>query len=63
MLIVREVGSWWISFPGAGQFMKAFTSGREKILMMVKKSKYSSILETVSVEKCQIGLSSHVPSS
>ncbi|GAU97887.1 hypothetical protein RvY_09112 [Ramazzottius varieornatus] len=51
VLIVREVGTWWLSFPGAGQFMKTFLSGREKVLTMVKKAKYSSVLESELIKR------------
>lgn len=46
VLIVREVGSWWLSFPGAGQFMKTREQGTGKVLTMIKKAKYSSVLES-----------------
>ncbi|XP_055335621.1 serine/threonine-protein kinase 19-like [Paramacrobiotus metropolitanus] len=51
VLILRDVKSWWVSFPGAGQFIKTFHSGREKVLTMIRKSKYSSILETELIHR------------
>ncbi|GAB6029281.1 Serine/threonine-protein kinase 19 [Chamberlinius hualienensis] len=45
MLTVRDVGSWWLAIPAAGQFMKYYLKGRKAILTTIKKSKYSEILE------------------
>ena len=28
VLTTRDVGSWWLSIPGAGVFMKNFSNGR-----------------------------------
>nr|XP_054763251.1 serine/threonine-protein kinase 19-like [Lytechinus pictus] len=45
MLTVRDVGSWWLSIPGAGIFMKNFSKGRQSVLRAIKKSKYREILQ------------------
>ena len=45
VLIRRDIGSWWISIPGSGQYMKNLCSGRKAILRMIKQQKYKEILE------------------
>ncbi|XP_030839811.1 serine/threonine-protein kinase 19 [Strongylocentrotus purpuratus] len=45
MLTVRDVGSWWLSIPGAGIFMKNFSKGRQSVLRAIKKAKYREILQ------------------
>lgn len=45
LLTVRDVGSWWLSIPGAGIFMKSFTKGRQSLLRMIRKSRYREILQ------------------
>lgn len=44
LLTVRDVGSWWFSVPGAGQFMKMFQKGRQTTLRMIRSTKYKEIL-------------------
>lgn len=44
VLTVRDVGSWWMAFPGAGIFMKSFIRGRKAVLMMIRKCKYKEII-------------------
>ncbi|XP_056106521.1 serine/threonine-protein kinase 19-like isoform X4 [Rhinichthys klamathensis goyatoka] len=46
VLTVRDAGSWWLSIPNSGKFIKYFIKGRKAVLGMVKKSKYSEILKT-----------------
>ncbi|XP_018948949.1 serine/threonine-protein kinase 19 isoform X1 [Cyprinus carpio] len=46
VLTVRDAGSWWLSIPNSGKFIKYFIKGRKAVLGMVKKSKYSEILQT-----------------
>ena len=36
VLAVRDVGSWWLSIPGVGVFMKNFTKGNMRFLVMLK---------------------------
>lgn len=45
VLTVRDVGSWWISIPGAGEFMKCFLRGRKAVMLMIRKSKYGEVLQ------------------
>uniref|UniRef100_F7BXI2 Serine/threonine kinase 19 n=2 Tax=Monodelphis domestica TaxID=13616 RepID=F7BXI2_MONDO len=44
VLTVRDAGSWWLSVPGAGRFVKYFVKGRQAVLGMVRKSKYRELL-------------------
>ncbi|KAJ7317371.1 hypothetical protein JRQ81_003533 [Phrynocephalus forsythii] len=60
MLTVREAGSWWLSVPGAGRFIKYFikvftpkgashlhdclSPGRKAVLGMIQKAKYKEVL-------------------
>lgn len=46
VLTVRDAGSWWLSIPNSGKFIKYFIKGRKAVLGMVKKSKYGEILQT-----------------
>jgi len=32
VLTTRDVGSWWLSIPGAGVFMKNFSNGNQSML-------------------------------
>ena len=47
VLTVRDVGSWWLSIPNAGIFMKSFSRGRKAVITMIRKSKYKEILKEV----------------
>ncbi|XP_015762565.1 PREDICTED: serine/threonine-protein kinase 19-like isoform X2 [Acropora digitifera] len=47
VLTARDVGSWWLSIPGAGVFMKNFSNGRKALVQMIRKRKYREILERV----------------
>ncbi|XP_050962805.1 serine/threonine-protein kinase 19-like isoform X2 [Labeo rohita] len=46
VLTVRDAGSWWLSIPNSGKFIKYFIKGRKAVLGMVRKSKYGEILKT-----------------
>ncbi|XDV14174.1 hypothetical protein PO909_002360 [Leuciscus waleckii] len=46
VLTVRDAGSWWLSIPNSGKFIKYFIKGRKTVLGMVKKSRYGEILKT-----------------
>ena len=48
VIVQRDPSSWFISFPGVLQFMTVLSSGRDKVLTMVKRAKYSTVLESVS---------------
>lgn len=45
LLTVRDVGTWWLSFPNAGMFVKSFVGGRKYILGMIRKTKHKEILQ------------------
>ncbi|KAK7507971.1 hypothetical protein BaRGS_00000936 [Batillaria attramentaria] len=45
VLTVRDVGSWWLSIPNAGIFLKTFIRGRKAVLTMIRKSKYREVLK------------------
>ncbi|XP_048046506.1 serine/threonine-protein kinase 19 isoform X1 [Megalobrama amblycephala] len=51
VLTVRDAGSWWLSIPNSGKFIKYFIKGRKAVLGMVKKSKYGEILKTELEER------------
>ncbi|XP_013415910.1 serine/threonine-protein kinase 19 [Lingula anatina] len=65
VLTVRDIGSWWVSIPDAGLFMKSFTRGRKAVLMMITKSKYKETLqndlETRKLPKvAKLGMAYHI---
>ncbi|XP_068671844.1 inactive serine/threonine-protein kinase 19-like [Montipora foliosa] len=45
ILTTRDVGSWWLSIPGAGVFMRNFSNGRKALIQMIRQRKYREILE------------------
>ncbi|XP_020628815.1 serine/threonine-protein kinase 19-like isoform X2 [Orbicella faveolata] len=45
VLTTRDIGSWWLSIPGAGIFMKNFSNGRKALIRMFRQRKYREILE------------------
>ncbi|KAM8724720.1 serine/threonine-protein kinase 19 [Acanthopagrus latus] len=51
VLTVRDAGSWWLSIPNSGKFTKYFLRGRKAVLGMVKKSKYSEVLQAELEER------------
>ncbi|XP_051852215.1 serine/threonine-protein kinase 19 isoform X1 [Antechinus flavipes] len=65
ILTVRDAGSWWLSVPGAGRFVKYFVKGRRAVLGMVRKSKYrelslSELLGRQAPLSVRLGLPYHV---
>ncbi|KAL8565089.1 hypothetical protein ACOMHN_005292 [Nucella lapillus] len=65
VLTVRDVGSWWLSIPSAGFFMKSFTRGRKALLTMIRKSKYKEILRKDLEQRqwpkvARLGISYHI---
>ncbi|XP_076458725.1 winged helix repair factor 1-like [Babylonia areolata] len=65
ILTVRDVGSWWLSIPNAGVFMKSFTRGRKALLTMIRKSKYKEILRGDLEQRqwpkvARLGISYHI---
>ncbi|KAG8226234.1 hypothetical protein J437_LFUL006336 [Ladona fulva] len=53
LLVVRSVGSYWLSFPNAGEFMKHFIKGRASLTRLIRKCKFSEILQP-ELEKRQL---------
>lgn len=51
VLTVRDAGSWWLSIPNSGKFTKYLIQGRKAVLGMVKKSKYSEVLQAELQER------------
>ncbi|KAL3875650.1 hypothetical protein ACJMK2_033605 [Sinanodonta woodiana] len=45
VITVRDIGSWWLSIPNAGLFMKYFMRGRKSLLTMIRRCKYREILK------------------
>ncbi|XP_046400519.1 serine/threonine-protein kinase 19-like isoform X2 [Ischnura elegans] len=65
LLVVRSVGSYWLSFPNAGEFMKHLSRGRATLLRLIKKRKFSEILlpelEKWQLEKtAKLGIHYHI---
>ncbi|KAK3705180.1 hypothetical protein QZH41_013979, partial [Actinostola sp. cb2023] len=65
VLAVRDVGTWWLSIPGVGVFMKNFTKGRKALIRMLKNRKYKEILlkelETRSLaNQSKLGILYHI---
>ncbi|KAL4658998.1 serine/threonine-protein kinase 19 [Arapaima gigas] len=46
VLTVKDAGSWWLSIPNSGKFIKYFIQGRKAVLGMIRKSKYSEMLKS-----------------
>ncbi|XP_043090661.1 serine/threonine-protein kinase 19-like [Puntigrus tetrazona] len=46
VLTVRDAGSWWLSIPNSGRFIKYFVKGRKAVLGMVKEIKCGEVLRT-----------------
>lgn len=44
LITLQDAGSWWFSFPGAGQFVKMFHKGRQIALRMIRMTNYKEIL-------------------
>ncbi|XP_059469939.1 serine/threonine-protein kinase 19-like [Neocloeon triangulifer] len=44
-LVLKDSKTYSLSFPNAGNFIRAFNKGRKTLLSQVKKSKYDQILE------------------
>lgn len=51
VLIVRDAGTWWLSIPNAGIFMKNLIRGRKAAITIIKKTKYREIFKDVSVQR------------
>ncbi|KAL0270942.1 UNVERIFIED_CONTAM: hypothetical protein PYX00_008208 [Menopon gallinae] len=65
LLVMRDVGSYWLSFPRCGQFVKAYNCGRKEILKIIKKSKFSEVLQMELEKKklskkASLGMSLHI---
>ncbi|KAI9562426.1 hypothetical protein GHT06_013396 [Daphnia sinensis] len=65
LLTVRTSTTYWFVFPGAGEFMKAYTKGRQNIIHLIRKSKYQQILQNELEQRdmrktVQLGIRYHV---
>lgn len=43
VLTVKNAGSWWLSIPNIGQFLKVLRKGRQAIVQTIKRSKYKEM--------------------
>lgn len=46
VLTIRDAGCWWLAIPGAGEFVKAYLSGRKAILRSIHQTKFKEILQS-----------------
>lgn len=49
VLLPRDVGknkSWWFGIPGVSPFIKSLIKGRSTVQQMVKRSKFSELLQS-----------------
>ncbi|XP_015922403.1 inactive serine/threonine-protein kinase 19 [Parasteatoda tepidariorum] len=65
VLCARDVGSYWLSIPRVGEFVKTFLYGRRATLQYVRRTKYKEILQSELVQrklprKCLLGILYHV---
>lgn len=65
VLTVRDIGSYWLSIPNAGMFMKSFIRGRKALITMITKSKYKEILREELEQRqwpkvARLGISYHI---
>ncbi|XP_062503239.1 inactive serine/threonine-protein kinase 19-like [Corticium candelabrum] len=64
LLTVQDVGSYWISIPGLGLFMRYFVRGRDTVLRTLRKTKYNEMmqseLEVRKLATCKLGTKFHV---
>ncbi|XP_076336658.1 winged helix repair factor 1-like [Tachypleus tridentatus] len=65
LLNVRDIGSWWLAIPRAGEFMKAFLQGRKAVLQILRRSKYKEIFQTELEnrnlpKKAKLGMKYHI---
>ncbi|CAB3374716.1 Hypothetical predicted protein [Cloeon dipterum] len=44
-LVLKDAKTYSLSFPNAGNFIRAFTKGRKTVLALIKKGKYNQVLE------------------
>jgi len=49
--VLKDANSYSLSFPNAGNFVRAFVKGRKALLNTIKKSKYDQILNLVMLKK------------
>ncbi|XP_013785197.1 serine/threonine-protein kinase 19-like isoform X2 [Limulus polyphemus] len=65
LLNARDIGSWWLAIPRAGEFMKAFLRGRKAVLQALRRSKYKELfqaeLESRNLPKeAKLGMKYHI---
>uniref|UniRef100_A0A8C4Q2U6 Serine/threonine kinase 19 n=1 Tax=Eptatretus burgeri TaxID=7764 RepID=A0A8C4Q2U6_EPTBU len=59
LLTARAVGSWWISIPGLGKFVKLYLKGRKAVLLAIQKSRHHEILES-ELKNRRLGPGAHL---
>lgn len=64
LLTVQDVGSYWLSIPGLGSFMRQFVRGRDSMLRTLRTAKYNEImqseLEVKKLAACKLGMKFHI---
>ena len=64
LLTVQDVGSYWLSVPGLGSFMRHFLKGRDCVLRTLRTAKYNEImqseLEFKKLSACKLGIKFHI---
>ncbi|KAG1649981.1 Serine/threonine-protein kinase 19 [Nymphon striatum] len=65
VMTLRDVGSWWLAIPGAGEYVTTFIKGRRHLLQMVKKCKYGEILYNDLIQRkmrkdAKLGMMYHI---
>ena len=43
ILTVKNAGTWWLSIPNVGVFMKLLRKGRQTVIQTIKRTKYKEI--------------------
>ena len=43
ILTVKNAGTWWLSIPNLGQFLKVLRKGRQAMIQTIKRTKYKEI--------------------
>jgi serine/threonine-protein kinase 19 len=64
LLTVQDVGSYWLSVPGLGSFMKHFVKGRDCMLRTLRTARYNEImqneLQLKKLPACKLGIKFHI---
>nr|CAB3266650.1 serine/threonine-protein kinase 19-like [Phallusia mammillata] len=43
VLTVKNAGSWWLSIPNVGQFLKHLRKGRQGLVQVIRRTKYKEL--------------------